>query len=303
MRAWAWSLAAVCALALALAPRNAAALDLAVTFDDLPAHSTLPPGETRLEVAQRIIAALKVADVRGVYGFVNGAQLQNEPASAAVLRAWRAAGFPLGNHTWTHLNLDTEPLGTWEADVVAGESLLAAEMGAGDWRWLRFPYLAEGGALRKRQESRAFLAGRGYRIAQVTMSFGDYAYNEPYARCLARGDDASVARLESAYLQGARDEVTRVRGMSRALFGRDIPYVLLMHIGAFDARMMPRLLDLYRRGGFRFVSLPQAQSDPFYRPDIDLGDAAPDTLEAAMAGRGLHPPPAGDLSWLDAVCR
>jgi hypothetical protein len=30
--------------------------------------------------------------------------------------------------------------------------------------------------------------------------------------------------------------------MSEQLYNRDIPYVLLMHIGAFDARMLPRLL-------------------------------------------------------------
>jgi peptidoglycan/xylan/chitin deacetylase (PgdA/CDA1 family) len=302
-RAWAAGLTA-CAALLALAPERARAQEIAFTFDDLPAHSVLPPGVSRLEVARSIIAALKAAGVAGVYGFVNGALLQSEPASGAVLPAWRAAGFPLGNHTWTHLNLDTEPLGAWEADVIANESLLAAEMGQGDWRWLRFPFLAEGGASEKREAARAFLAGRGYRIAQVTMSFGDYAYNEPYARCMAKGDHPAVARLESAYLLGAREEIGRARGMSKALLGRDIPYVLLMHLGAFDARMLPRLLDLYRREGFRFVTLQQAQKDPFYRADIDLSaPAAPDTLEAAMAARGLRAPPGSDLSWLDGVCR
>jgi hypothetical protein len=121
---------------------------------------------------------------------------------------------------------------------------------------------------------------------------------------MAKGDQASVARLEKAYLQGARDEAARARAMSKALTGRDIPYVLLMHLGAFDARMMPRLLQLYRQEGFGFVSLPQAQQDPFYRPDQDLAvQGAPDTLEAAMAARGLRPPAGPDLAWLEAVCR
>ena len=35
----------------------AVALQIAITFDDLPAHSALPPGQTRLEVATKIIAA------------------------------------------------------------------------------------------------------------------------------------------------------------------------------------------------------------------------------------------------------
>ena len=300
-----WSAAAACAGALGLFPSTAPCQEIAFTFDDLPAHSTLPPGETRLQVAQQIIAALKAASLPPVYGFVNGVQLQNEPDSAAVLPAWRAAGFPLGNHTWSHLNLNTEPLAAWEADVIADESLLAAEMGQGEWRWLRFPYLAEGGGPDKRTASRAFLASRGYRIAQVTMSFGDYAFNEPYARCMAKGDKAAVARLEQAYLQAAKDEALRARAMSKALFDRDIPYVLLMHLGAFDARMLPRLLDLYRQEGFGFVTLEKAEQNPFYGPDVNLaGPPSPDTLEAAMAARGLQPPPSKtDFAALESVCR
>jgi peptidoglycan/xylan/chitin deacetylase (PgdA/CDA1 family) len=292
------------AAALAASATGAAAQEIAFTFDDLPAHSTLPPGETRLQVAQTIIAALKAGGLTGVWGFTNGVQMQSEPASTAVLAAWRAAGFPLGNHTWSHLNLNTESLEAWEADVVADESLLAAEMGQGTWRWLRFPYLSEGDTAAKRAAARAFLAGRGYRIAQVTMSFGDYAYNEPYARCMAKGDQGEVARLEQAYLDGAKAEAARARSMSKALLGRDIPYVLLMHLGAFDARMMPRLLELYRQEGFRFVSLDKAEQDPFYRPSVDLKDPpAPDTLEAALIARRLPVPRGADLGWLDSVCR
>lgn len=285
-------------------PMAASTRELALTFDDLPAHSTLPPGVTRLEVARGIISALKEAGAPKVYGFVNGIQQEREPDSAAVLPAWRKAGFPLANHTWSHLNLNTEPLEAWEADVVKDEPLLGTLMEQGDWRWLRFPFLAEGDTPDRRAASRAFLASRGYRIAQVTMSFGDYAFNEPYARCMARGDQAAVDRLERGYLQAAEDEIVRARSMSKALFDRDIPYVLLMHLGAFDARMLPRLLSLYRARGFSFVTLPAAERDPFYRPDLDLaGPASPDTLEAHMKARGLQPPPSQDLSWLDGLCR
>jgi hypothetical protein len=45
---------------------------LAITMDDLPVHGTLPPGETRLSVAQKILAAFKAAGVPEVYGFING---------------------------------------------------------------------------------------------------------------------------------------------------------------------------------------------------------------------------------------
>jgi hypothetical protein len=45
-----------------------------------------------------------------------------------------------------------------------------------------------------------------------------------------------------------------------------------MHVGAFDAKMLPELLALYRSKGVRFISLPSAISDPAYRDDPDIGE-------------------------------
>jgi hypothetical protein len=72
---------------------------IAFTMDDLPVHGPLPPGETRVDVAQHITAALRDAGLPPTWGFVNAAQIEREPASAPVLDLWREAGFPLGNHT------------------------------------------------------------------------------------------------------------------------------------------------------------------------------------------------------------
>jgi peptidoglycan/xylan/chitin deacetylase (PgdA/CDA1 family) len=292
--------------AVAEAPPNAgmAGPEIAITFDDLPAHSLLPPGETRLEVADKIIAALKAAGAPPIYGFVNGVRLEQEPASAPVLDAWRAAGFPLGNHTWTHASLNAVSVPDFETEIAKNEALLKDKMGEGDWRWFRYPFLAEGDRPEKRAAIRSFLADRGYRVAAVTMSFSDYAYNEPYARCMAKGDQAEIARMEASWLEGAARALDADRTMSTALYGREIPYVLLMHIGAFDARMLPLLLELYRERGVRLVTLPEAERDPFYRTATDLrGPADPNSLEAATAARRLPIPPGQDLSWLEQACR
>ena len=82
-------------------------------------------------------------------------------------------------------------------------------------------------------------------------------------------------------------------------------YVLLMHIGAIDAEMMPRLLDLYRSKGFDFRTLPQAESDDFYHIDTDLGlPPAADRLENLMAERHLTPPNHKHPAVLfDSLCR
>ncbi|WP_420136220.1 polysaccharide deacetylase family protein [Sphingomonas sp.] len=250
-------------LAAALLAGPAAARDIAFTFDDLPSHSALPPGTTRVQIAKDIIAALKAGGVPSVYGFVNGYQLAAEPGSEAVLSIWRNAGFPLGNHGWAHQGLSKVDEATFEGDIVKTEGLLKPLMGDKDWRWYRFPFLDEAaGDPAKRATSRAYLAAHGYRIAAVTASFADYAFNEPYARCVAKGDKAAIADLEKSYLAAAENSIRLSETVEKARFGHTPPDILLMHLGAFDAHMMPRLLALYRRHGFRFVTLAAAARDP-----------------------------------------
>jgi peptidoglycan/xylan/chitin deacetylase (PgdA/CDA1 family) len=278
--------------------------ELAITFDDLPVHGPLPAGETRAEVIRSIAATLKDAGAPDVYGFVNGASVADDPSLQAGLDAWRSAGYPLGNHSWSHPNLNSTATRDYLIDIARNEDTLARTMETADWRWYRFPFLAEGEGA-KRTKVRRFLAQRGYRIAGVTMSFDDYLWNEPYARCLVRGDQASVAALEQSYLEAARGSISYSRRASHALYGRDIPYVLLMHVGAFDAHMLPQLLAVYRAEGFRFVTLPAASADPAYASDVNpAARPEPGGLSERLKAADLElTPPPSYAETLDRMCR
>jgi peptidoglycan/xylan/chitin deacetylase (PgdA/CDA1 family) len=295
----------LCIAAMIITVVSAHAQQIAFTWDDLPAHSGLPPGETRVAIGRKLIAAMKEGHLPPVYGFVNGIHTEEEPLSTPMLKEWRDAGFSLGNHTWSHMNLNQHSLAEWEADTLKNEALLKSYMGSEDWRWLHYPNLAEGDTQEKREGARKFLAEHGYKIAAVTMSFGDYLYNGPYARCVAKNDTAAISRLEASYLAAANTTIDYSRAMSKALYGRDIPYVLLMHVGTLDARMLPRLLKLYRDKGFSFVSVQDAEKDPFYKNDLDLSlSPVPDTLEEAMHVRNLPlPPRPKPTEDLNAICR
>ena len=280
-----------CAAALLAPAAGAASTRIALTIDDLPLHGPLPPGETRVGIARRIITALQAAHLPPTYGFVNAAAIEQEPDSAPVLDLWRKAGFPLGNHTWSHADLDNVGPTAFAQEIIRNEAPLAARMTGEDWHWFRFPFLHEGSDPATRAAVRQVLAERGYRIAPVTMSFGDYRWNAPYARLAAAQDTAGIRALERRYLRAANDALARDRVAAKGRYGRDTPFVLLMHIGAFDARMMPRLLALYRHRGVRFVSLTEAERDPAYAADVQ--PTLPPALHAAMsevAGPNDAPP-------------
>jgi peptidoglycan/xylan/chitin deacetylase (PgdA/CDA1 family) len=304
MRALLLSAMAMASSACASTAERAASPQLAITVDDLPVHGPLPRDTTPIDVAREMLAALKAAGVRDVYGFVNGEWTVKEPDTTDVLSAWRVAGYPLANHGWSHRSVDQATAAEYEHEIWRNEPLLERLGARTDWRWFRYPYLHEGQDDAKRDAVRSILARRGYRIASVTMDFSDWQWAAPYARCRDSGDEASIAQLEALYLASARETADFSRRLSRGVYGRDIPYVLLLHVGAFSARMMPRLLALYRHLGFRFVSLPAAETDPAYAADLTPAPGGRATnLEQLAAAKGVHRPRTDYAGLLDRSCR
>lgn len=277
--------------------------EIALTFDDLPLHGPIPEGDTPQSVADGVIAAITNAHVPA-YGFVNAHWVADQPATLEVLKSWRAAGLPLGNHTWSHRHLSEISIPQFEEEVARDEPVLQQLAGRTDWHWLRYPFLDEGKDPAQRQAARDVLARRGYKIADVTMGFDDWQWTAPYARCRAANDQSSIAKLKQLYLSAAREAIGYYRRLSNQLFGRDIPYVILLHESAFEARMLPQLIGVFRSAGFRFVSLPAAESDPYYAYRVHPGlPAQPSGLEAAANAQGMRIPHRTDFgSELAAIC-
>ncbi len=239
--------------------------DVAITVDDLPAHGQLPPGTTRADIARRFLATLKAHHVTEAYGFVNARGLAEDPASDAVLTLWRKAGYPLANHSYSHLNLDGAPsLDAWQADVIAGEPALERHMGKGDWHWLRFPNLSSGKDAARHDGAAAFLKQRGYRIASVSLAFEDWDYSDAYARCRAQGDDRMIAAMKRHYLAVVDQAIARAKANAQRVHGRPIPHVLLLHVGAWTADTLPDVMARLDAAGGRYIPLAQAEADPAY---------------------------------------
>ena len=251
---------------------------VALTFDDLPAHASLPPGMTRVNIAKSIVQALKNAHAPAVYGFVNAKRPEAAPEDKQVLQLWRDAGLPLGNHSFSHMDLHTNSLTAFEQDVLADEPILRELMGDQDWHWFRFPYLREGDTPEKHRGVMSFLKEHGYRVAEVTLSFGDYAYNDPYARCVAKNDTQAIEWLKESYLSQASEELAVRATMAKQIYGRDIKHVMLLHIGSFETVMLPKLLELLKQRGYKLITLQEAESDSIYDMDPDLPTETAGTL-------------------------
>jgi hypothetical protein len=135
------------------------------------------------------------------------------------------------------------------------------------------------------------------------MSFSDWAFTPAYARCMAKSNQAAISELRSLYLKSAAENIAASRETAHKLYGRDIPYVLLMHVSAMSARMMPNVIDLYSSAGFRFVSLKEAERDAAYAGYTNLRLPPPPTPQEFAQLRHVKLKYAPDYSArLNSIC-
>ena len=107
-------------------------------------------------------------------------------------------------------------------------------------------------------------------------------------RCWMKNDAESIAWLRESYLEAARDFIRLDIANSRAVFGRDIHHVMLLHLGSFSSHILPDLFKLLAAEGLEIVTLEEAQKDPAYEYDPDFADPRGGTLvELAMLAKGI----------------
>ena len=265
---------------------------IALTFDDLPAVGALPAAMTRVEIATKLASELNANHLTGTYGMVNAVRLEENPDGQKALHAWVDAGMNIGSHTWSHMSLTSNTAEAFEHEIALNEPALVQYAGVRDWHWFRYPFLWEGDTLEKRRAVRAYLRDHGYRVAQVSLDFEDYAWNDAYARCSTRQDPAAIAWLKQSYLDTATEYIKLGREEQIIAFGHEIPNVMLLHETAFTTLMLPDLLSLLRSQGFTFKSLPEVEQDAAYAMDPDAPLKSAGTLpDQFMDSRHLKYPP------------
>jgi peptidoglycan/xylan/chitin deacetylase (PgdA/CDA1 family) len=292
-------------VARALERGEAVPTKMAITVDDLPTHGPLPEGVSRADVHAQLLEAFRLHDVPEVRGYVIGERaLENEDHRQA-LQMWLDAGHPLGNHTWSHPNMEEIGVDAYLADIDRNESVLAELTGdasGASWRSFRYPYLRQGFDEESSRRVRDHLARGGYQIAEVSIDFWDWDYQTPYVRCLDLPSDraghqsltakSGILELRSIYLERATTMLDWHRAAALEAFGRPIAHVLLLHGGVFTAEMIDELLDAYEARGVVWVTLDEALADPVYR-DVPLpprthGDVL---VEQAVTSLGAEHPP------------
>ena len=250
---------------------------MALTFDDLPiASAGAAAGAAEAARVNRAILAALARHRAPATAFVIEQRVERIGVSPgrAILREWLAQGCDLGNHTYSHPDLNALTVEQFRGEVIRGEASigpLLAERGLRP-RYFRFPNNHSGDTRQKHDAAASVLAERGYTLAVCTIDNSDWEFARAYDVALAHTDRDSAQKLEAAYLRYTADEIDYYSGLHKKIFGREIPHVMLQHANRLNAAVMDQMLALFEARGYRFVTLETAQADAAYRtPDAVTG--------------------------------
>jgi peptidoglycan/xylan/chitin deacetylase (PgdA/CDA1 family) len=250
---------------------------VAVTFDDVPGVAAVA-GACDIaglrDLTDRLLEALDRTDVPAT-AFVVGSRVcdaHRVTLLPELLARWRAAGHGIGNHTFSHRDLNAVELDWYTADIGRNQRLLDPLLVPGEPRWFRPPLLHSGDSPSKKAGLRAYLDHHGYRMAPLTVDNQEWIFADVYVRAKAAGDTAVMRRVAGAYVPFMDSVIAFFEQRSVAVLGREIPQVLLLHANELNADHFPALAAMMRRRGYRFVTLEEAVSDPAYsRTDPYVG--------------------------------
>lgn len=248
--------------------------EVAVTFDDLPApaDSVVSNDPAALQaMTARLLAELKEYRIPAI-GFVNEAKLDRGDFAqrVSILKMWVDAGFPLGNHTYSHADMDALPLASYELDFLRGETItepLLRSKGIRE-RYFRYPYLEVGATSGEERAFKDFLARQGYSVAPVTIDNQEYMFAAVYAHAMAAGDTVTADRVSASFLSYMNDIFDYFERFSNQTLGYEPRQVLLLHADELDTDTLGNLATMLHARGYRFISLRDALFDPAYhQPD------------------------------------
>jgi peptidoglycan/xylan/chitin deacetylase (PgdA/CDA1 family) len=253
---------------------------VAITVDDLPfAGGALPEASTAEDANRALLAAFQAHHVP-VTGFVIQKRVESlGPVSGTrILKEWTSRGFDLGNHTYSHPDINDLSPEQIEQEIVRGEAGVAPLMMEAGKKlaFFRFPMNHTGDTKAKHDEIAAFLAQRGYRLATCTIDTSDYLFNDAYIRMLEKNDEAAAQKLRLGYIAYTSAEIDYYAALNKQVFGYQPPQVMLLHDNRLNADVIEQVLQLFEEKQYKFVALDAAQADAAYRtPDTYITKFGP----------------------------
>lgn len=190
------------------------------------------------------------------------AKMIETPERKGLLQKWTEQGHLIGNHTFSHHSFSKIGLAPFERDILKADESLSPF--ATFQRIFRFPYLAEGDTVEKRDQIREWLKSKGYRFGHVTIDASDWYVDQRMRDKLSEDPDFDLSKYRNYYLDHIWDRAQYYNEMSKQVLGREVKHTLLVHFNLLNVLFMDDLLKMFKSHGWKIISAEEAFRDPVF---------------------------------------
>ena len=227
--------------------------EIAITIDDLPFVGTNSNDEGNLkrthERFMKIVQSLVDNHVPATGFIIAGAIGKGQ---WELLETFRTDGFSLGNHTYSHANLNRIGAEKYIDEIAHADQILSPVMTQP--KYFRYPYLAEGKGLVK-EEVQDYLTANQYTVAPVTIDSKDYLFNERLLKISWRVRNQYLSQIKDQYLNYIWKETLKAEKKSN---NTNVKQILLVHSNLLNSHFLGDVIQMYKKNGYRFISLTDA---------------------------------------------
>ncbi|STX52086.1 polysaccharide deacetylase [Legionella busanensis] len=231
--------------------------EIAITMDDLPLVASQMNTEANQQRSRErftnIINTFTKYHVP-VTGFVIAGSI--EKGQWDFLQQFINAGFIIGNHTYSHPNLNKIGAEKYIKDMDRADKILSPLFSTP--KYFRYPYLAEGSKQTK-QKILTYLKEHNYIVAPVTIDSKDFEFNEKVYKVPFRSREKFIQKIKSKYLAYIWQQTLNAEKRSNKTGNKQI---LLIHANLLNSYLLGDILEMYQKNGYKFISLAEALESP-----------------------------------------
>ncbi|MCH9755831.1 MAG: polysaccharide deacetylase family protein [Gammaproteobacteria bacterium] len=243
--------------------------EIAITLDDLPLVGSTGHNEAALKREHdrffRILDVLVDNHIPAT-GFVIAGSIGK--GQWAFLEAFHDAGLTIGNHTYSHANLNSMSSEKYIENVERADKILNPLMSHP--RYFRYPYLAEGRG-EKKAEVQQYLAEHDYIIAPITIDTKDFRFNSQLYRVPYRSRPNYLPKLKKQYLSYIWKQTLRAEKKAN---GKPVKQIILLHANLLNSHFLGDIIQMYRDHGYTFISLEEALKSQAQSTSLDKAQQA-----------------------------
>ncbi len=270
--------------------------EFAITLDD--PHCGTYPGYPDWNA--RLLKTLAAHQHQAVL-FVCGKRIDS-PQGQRLLESWDQAGHLLGNHSYSHFNLNRadDDAGEFELELSRTDKLLAPYRNR--VKWFRFPFLKAGESAAERDAVRTVLRRHGYRHGYVTVDASDWAINDRLVARLKRDPKADLTPYREFYLEHMWARAQYYSALAQKLEGRPVKQTLLLHHSLLNALLLDDLIRHFESKGWKLTDASAVYEDPIFSEEpqvVPAGESIIWSMARAKKLAGLRYP-AEDASYENA---